>query len=399
VLRHPLALTTVTASALLLAACASAPQAEPAPTASVGHGQIAGAAEVSEPPLHLLTATTDGRLTLLDLLSEQTSGIGRIDAPLATATDGRYLFADTGDGVEIVDSGMWTWDHVDHFHYYRAEPRVLEKVPGRGMARVATTNSSTTGGTGIFFADGEAVLLDTEALSKGQVIEQFRVRMPQHDGYIVPVGDHALVTTGEDTVQVRDRGGRVSGEPVSCPDPAGTLTTRVGAVLGCRDGVLLAVATEAGTTIERIALPDGVAAPRVWANREGRPTAAGLSGDGSIVLLDTRERTATAITAPRPLIAVTAIDDASEHVLGLTADGRVSVIDGATGAELALTGPLVAASLAAGQTPALIADDRRAYLNGITEGELFEIDFADAGRIARTFATVDEPAFVAETGR
>lgn len=398
-MRHPLALTVITASTLLLAACASTPQPEPEPTAGAGHGQVAGAAEVSEPPLHLLTATADGRLTLLDLLSEEASGLGRIDAPLTTATDGRYLFADTGDGVEIVDSGMWTWDHIDHFHYYRAAPRVLERVPGHGTARVATTNSSTTGGTGIFFADGEAVLLDTEALSKGEVVERFRVRMPEHDGYIVPIGDHALVTTGEGAVQVRDRDGTVNGDPVACTDPAGTLTTRVGAVLGCRNSVLLAVAADAGTAVERIALPEGVAAPRVWANREGRPTAAGLSPDGSIVLLDTRERTATALAAPRPLIAVTAVDDASEHVLGLTVEGRVSVIDGATGAELALTEPLVAASLAAGRTPTLIADDRRAYLNGIAERVLFEIDFADAGRIARTFATIDEPAFVAETGR
>ncbi|WDG17965.1 ABC transporter [Microbacterium sp. Clip185] len=398
-MRHPLAFTALTASALLFAACASPPQSEPQPTAGAGHGQVAGAAEVSEPPLHLLTATTDGRLTLLDLLSEETSSLGRIDAPLATATDGRYLFADTGDGVEIVDSGMWTWDHVDHFHYYRAEPRVLEKVPGHGTARIATTNSSTTGDTGIFFADGEAVLLDTEALSKGEVAERFRVRMPEHEGYIVPVGDHALVTTGAGAVQVRDRDGALHGDPVPCADPAGTLTTRVGAILGCRDSVLLAVAADAGTVVERIALPDGVTAPRVWANREGRPTAAGLSPDGSIVLLDTRARTAATIAAPRPLLAVTAVDDASEHVLGLTADGRVSVIDGATGAELALTEPLVAASLAAGWTPTLIADDRRAYLNGITERVLFEIDFADAGRIARTFTTTDEPAFVAETGR
>lgn len=398
-MRHPLALTTVIASVLLLAACASAPENPPATTDDAGHGRISGAAEVSEPPLHLLTATSDGRVTLLDLLSEETSDVGRIDAPLATATDGRYLFADTGDGVEVVDSGVWTWDHVDHFHYYRAEPRVLEKVLGRGAARVATTNSSTTGGTGIFFAEGEAVLLDTEALSKGEIVERFRIRVSPHDGYVVPVGDHALVTTGDETVEVRDRDGAVSGDPVACVDPAGTLTTRVGAILGCRDGVLLAVASAAGTTIERIALAEGVAAPRVWANREGRPTAAGLGPDGSIVLLDTRRRTATTITAPRPLVAVTAVDDASEHVLGLTTDGRVSVIDGATGAELALTEPLVAASLAAGHTPALIADDRRAYLNGIAERVLFEIDFADAARIARTFATTDEPAFVAETGR
>lgn len=398
-MRHPLALITVTASALLLTACANTPSADPTPTGGAGHGRIAGAAEVSEPPLHLLTASADGKLTHLDLLNEETTDLGRIGVPRSTATDGRYLFADTGDAIEIVDSGMWTWDHVDHFHYYRAEPRLLEKLPGPGAVQIATTNSSTTGGTGVFFAGGEAVLLDTESLSKGEVVERFRIRVPQHDGYVVPVGDHALVTTGEGTVEVRDREGAVSGEPVACVDPAGTVTTRVGAVLGCRDDVLLAVASDAGIAVERIALPAGAAAPSAWSNREGRPTAAGLSPDGSIVLLDTRRRTTTTIAAPRPLVAVTAVDDASEHVLGLTTDGRVSVIDGVTGAETALTEPLVADSIAAGRTPTLIADDRRAYLNGIAERTLFEIDFADAGRIARTFATADEPVFVAETGR
>ncbi len=52
-----------------------------------------------------------------------------------------------------------------------------------------------------------------------------------------------------------------------------------------------------------------------------------------------------------------------------------------------------------GATPVLIADQHRAYLSGPAEHRLFEIDYADGARVARTFDTTDAPAFVAETGR
>ena len=66
---------------------------------------------------------------------------------------------------------------------------------------------------------------------------------------------------------------------------------------------------------------------------------------------------------------------------------------------LAETEPLVAESLAAGTTPSLIADQHRAYVSAPTEHRLYEIDYADGARIARTFETATAPAFVAETGR
>ncbi|MEV7694512.1 ABC transporter [Microbacterium sp. NPDC089189] len=403
-MRSRLLLLPLTVSVLALASCASTPPAStpsPADASADGHGAISGAQEVDEPPLHLATIAADGTVSQLDLLSEQTSDIGAIDPPTALATDGRYLFADTADGVTIVDSGMWTWDHVDHFHYYRASPALLGTVPGEGAATVATTNSSTTGGAGVYFAEtGDAVLLDVAALSRGEIVESFRLRTDPHAGMVVPVGSFALVTDADGTVSVHASDGDVvPGTRTACPDPRGTITTRVGAVVGCDDGALLASMQDGAVRIERIPLPEGAARPLSFANREGRPTAAGLSSDGRILLLDTRERQWVELPAPAPLVAVTAVDDADAHVVGLTADGRVVVIDGTSGTQLAITEPLVAASLARGDRPALIADDRRTYLTGPAEHLLFEIDVADGARIARTFTTSDEPLFVAETGR
>ncbi|MGN7966699.1 ABC transporter [Microbacterium sp. 22179] len=400
------------ALALGLAACTGAPADLPAETATDtpstgdGHGAIAGAEEVAEPPLGLTAIDPAGTVTHLDLLDETVTGIGAIDAPRAMTTDGRYLFADVGDGIEIVDSGVWTWDHVDHFHYYRASPALLGTVDGDGSATVATTNSSTSGGTGISFTDsGDAVLLSTEALSKGEIREQFRLEREPHAGLVVPVGSFALVTEAVDGVGARVAGYTADGEPTgldeTCAAPSGTITTRVGAVIGCADGALLAHVDDGELVVERIPYPADAPTGAVTSfdNREGRPTVAGLASPTDIRLLDTRARTWTLLTAPAPLVHVTAVDDEDGHLLGLAEDGRMLVLSAADGSLLAETAPLVAASLASGEAPVLVADQHRAYLSAPVERQLYEIDYADAARIARTFETATEPAFVAETGR
>lgn len=402
------------ALALLLGGCASTAEtnAGSQPTdgsgGGDGHGRIAGASEVSEPQLGLMTIDPAGDVRHLDLLDESTAELGSVPEPSKVTTDGRYVFAADEAGVSIVDSGRWTWDHVDHFHYYRAEPRVLDRVPGKGVAAVATTNSSTTGGTGVFFPDsGEAVLLDTEALSKGDVVETFRAEVEPHDGLVVPIGSHALITDAHGgiaaSVSVYDREGEpVPGTRTPCPHARGTIMTRVGAVIGCDDGALLATLDDDAVRIEHIPYPEGTtAAPATsFSGREGRPTVAALAGDDGIWLLDTRAREWMLLPAPEPLVQVTAVDDNDDHVLALTAGGRVVVLDGASGAVLAATEPLVAETLGAGTaTPVLIADQQRAYLNAPAEHRLYEIDFADAGRIARTFETPNAPSFVAGTGR
>ncbi|MDU0367890.1 ABC transporter [Microbacterium sp. KSW4-17] len=385
---------------LVLTGCAAPAAPAPEPSADT-HGAIDGAAELAEPALGLTTIDAAGSVSHLDLLEETTVEIGSVRAPSSVHSDGRYLFAADDEGVSIVDSGVWTWDHVDHFHYYRAEARVLGSVEGRGVATVATSNSSTTGGTGLFFpASGEAVLLDTEALSKGEVVERFRLERPAGGGLVVPVGSFAAVASaGEVTLHAAD--GDEVGAPTPCIDPAGTITTRVGAVIGCRDGALLVTVADAGPVIERIAYPAGTTAPRatVFANREGRPTVAAPAGEAGVWMLDTRERTWNLVPTAEPVVQATAVDDKDAHLLALTADGRVLVLDGETGELRAASVPLVGASLAAGNPVSLIADQQRAYLNGPAEGRLWELDFAAGARVAREFTPEDVPLFVAETGR
>jgi len=384
---------------LALAGCAApSPPAEPAPTA---HGQIDGASELAEPALGLTWIDADGRVSHLDLVDEATVDLGAVRAPASVHSDGRYLFSADAEGISIVDSGVWTWDHVDHFHYYRAPAKIVGEVAGEGVATVATSNSSTTGGTGVFFPDsGEAVLLDTEALSTGEVAERFRVTARPGAGLIAPVGSFAAIASaGQVSLHAGD--GTAIGSTAPCIDPAGTVTTRVGAVIGCRDGAVLVSIEGEQPVAEVIPYPPGTTAPRATSfhNREGRPSVAALAGDAGIWILDTRERTWTLLPAPEPLVQVTAVDDKNANVLALTVGGRVLVLDGDSGAVRAASDPLVSESLAAGLSATLVADQQRAYLNGPAENRMWEIDFADDARVAREFTPERSPLFFAETGR
>lgn len=374
---------------LLLAGCSPDPGA-PGPTATTDrpHGYVAGAREAREPQLRLLAVHPDGRTTIRDLLTDESSELDDVDAPEHASTDGRFLVTSDDDRTTIVDGGAWTVDHGDHTHYYAAEPRVVGHVGGGGAVEV---NSSETATTLTWPDRGEAVALDREALGQGEVTEVLRVEA----SVLLPFGDR-FVVGADDTVTVLDRGGRTVGEPVACPEPAGGIVTRAGAVVGCSDGAV--VVDEDGATT--VPLPEGTAErPTSFAARAGRPTVAGVARDGGAWLLDARERSWQHVPSDRPLRAVVAVDDADGHVVAVDDTGRVVVFattdatspDGRT----VTTDPVVPAD-----GPALLqVDAQRAYVADPTTGTVHEIDFADDARVARTIELGHPVGAFAEVGR
>lgn len=410
--RAPLSLIALTAGVALLAGCQASPSDTPAaPDADTtalgdavgdGHGAIAGARELAEPALHLTSIGTDGAVHHLDLIDEQSEILGDVAPADTLDSEGRFLFAGREGEVSIIDSGVWTWNHVDHFHYYEAPARILGEVEGAGTPRTVTSDL----GAGIYFDDGdagEAVLLDFEALKNGDVVESFRVDLDAPGSFVAPIPGGALIAdAGSGEIRRVDTSGAEL-DTTPCIEPAGSIATNVGVVVGCSDGAVLAVSDAGGTSFERIPYPEGGPSRALaFANREGRPTVAGRTDSSTFWLLDTRDRSWTAHDAGEPVVRVTAIDDADETVVAVTTDGSVLVISGSTGEQLARTAPLVAASLA---DPALaggvdlVADQRRTYLNGPAEQTLFELDPADGGRVARTFVVDHAPALFTETGR
>ncbi|MCZ4067578.1 hypothetical protein O1W71_07840 [Microbacterium sp. H37-C3] len=412
--RAPLSLIALTAGAALLAGCQATPSDSAAATPDAdatargealgdGHGAIAGARELAEPALHLTSIGTDGAVHHLDLIDEQSEVLGDIAPADTLDSEGRFLFAAREGEVSIIDSGVWTWNHIDHFHYYEAPSRILGELEGSGTPRTVTSDL----GVGVYFDDGdrggEAVLLDFDALKKGDIVESFRLDLDAPGSLVAPIPGGALIAdAGSGEIRRVDASGSEL-DTTPCVEPAGSIATNVGVVIGCADGAVLAVSDAAGTALESIPYPAGGPSRALsFANREGRPTVAGRTESSAFWLLDTRERSWTAHDAGLPIVRVTAVDDADETVVALAADGSVIVISGATGEQLSRTEPLVAASVADPALAAgvdLVADQRRTYLNGPAERTLFELDPADGGRVARSFPTEHAPALFAETGR
>lgn len=385
-----------------LAGCGASPAAPETPTDEItgdGHGEIAGAHELSEPALHLTTVDAEGAVDHLDLLDEETTTLAEIEPIDDLVSDGRYLFGIRDGSVSVIDSGVWTWSHIDHFHYYEAPSRVIGEIEGNGLATVVIGEV----GTGILF-DDEAVLLDTPALVDGEIVEGFRIPVEPHEGLVVPLTEGAVITEPDaegtaQTLRVVDADG-VAGESIACANAAGTITTVVGVVIGCADGAALSVGG-APSDWERIAYPADAALPATdFAGREGRPSVAALAGGTGVWLLDTRERSWTFQDLGEEIVRVAAVGDDADRMLALTASGSVLVLAG--GEVVARTEPLVGASiadpdLAAGVT--FVIDQNRAYLNGPAEQTMWEIDPADGARIARTFETKTIPLHLAGTGR
>ncbi|MBC9936236.1 MULTISPECIES: ABC transporter [unclassified Leucobacter] len=406
---------------LALVGCAE-PQTLPtdaaSPVRSADHGAVAEAVEVAEPQLHLVAIDRTGSTSMLDLLRNQASTLDRVTSPSEVTTDGRYVFAANDDGVEILDSGVWAWDHVDHFHYYRADARTIGVVPGRGIAQVSTGLLSTVGSTGLFFpTSGEAVLLDNAALAQGDIVETLRIDTGAQNGLVVPLEHGALVTgassgsradqlhlvgtDSEDDTETED-------QSVACVDPAGSITTRVGVVVGCADGAVLATQDGSGNTIiERIEYPANAAVPATeFTARKGRPTVAGIGEDPGVWLLDTRAKSWLWIPSDVDLLAAAAVDDDAGHVVTVGSDGVVRVHAAETGELLAASDPLLNETLSglAGdpELAALVTvtvDADRAYVNAPAEGVVYEIDFADDARIARVLDTGVRPDHLVEVGR
>ncbi|MBN9177477.1 MAG: ABC transporter [Microbacterium sp.] len=368
---------------------------DPASTGTA-HGVVAGAEEVSEPPLALLSVDAAGAVGLVDLLTGEASELGAAGTPSALASDGRYGFVTTPDGVAIVDSGRWSWNHGDHFHFYLAPPRVIGTVPGAGVATVTWGILSTAGSTGIRFADsGDAVLLDNAALSRGEIVETFRLQTPPGPGLIAPLHDGALVTHGEHLVYYGP-GGEATDAAAPCAGASGAITTVAALAIGCADGALLATWEDGRVVFTHVPFPTDAAADRATAfdGRKGRPTVAALAGAAGFWLLDTRAATWQFVATRSPLVHVTAVDDADGHVVALDVEGRVRVFR--DGAELAATDPLIAAVTAG---VSLTLDGQRAYLNDPSAGLVHETDYADGARVARTLQTPTAPFFLAEVGR
>ncbi|MEW2354760.1 hypothetical protein [Spirillospora sp. NPDC029432] len=389
--RRGLPILAAGAAVALLAACGGSGDgsdgtgaaAEPVP-----HGYVEGAEEAGEAQWRLVLAEAGGgRVRALDPATEKVTEIGTVDGLTGIATDGRFAYLATAGGVRIADTGVWTVDHGDHVHYYRARAGVVGDLAGAGADTVAGDAARTA-----LAAPGGVRVLDREALGKGEIRQAAsitgRTALPYGERLLVPSGDGGRVA-------VHDRSGRrVSELPEPCPEPRGQAVTRRGAVLGCADGALLVTGDGGRFAAEKIAYPGTVPAGERAGRFHHRPGAAVLAaaaGDDGAWVLDLAAKEWHRVGSG-PAAAVNAVgEDAPVLVLG--EDGTLSSYDAETGKRLTSRRLLKDTRNAVIQV-----DTARAYVNDPAGRAVHEIDYADDLREARTFDLGFAPAHMVETG-
>ncbi|WP_042164494.1 hypothetical protein [Streptomyces sp. NBRC 110035] len=383
---------------------ASAPPASP--SATTPHGYVEGAQEKAEQQTRLLLNDPSGGDTrVLDLITGESHEVSRAPDTSALTTDGRFGHLHGADGTRVLDTGAWTVDHGDHVHYYRTAIRGVGRLSDGPRTRVRSDAAVTV----VTHGDGRAEIHRRADLEAG-TLGTPRPLPGTHTGAVVPYEEHLLTLTddteGTPKVAVYDREGeRVAAPDATCEEPRGDAVTRRGAVLGCVDGALLVRADDGTFTAERI--PYGAGVPEReratdFRHRAGSDTLTAPAGDRAVWVLDVTERTWTRVETG-PAVAANTAGEGSP-LLVLRTDGVLYGYDIATGEQVSRTKPLLKDVPGTGPDattprPVIEVDRSRAYLNDPAGKRVYEIDYNDDLRIARTFDLDIEPALMVETGR
>lgn len=268
-----------------------------------GHGHIEGAEELDEAATSLAVLSATGELSLIGLEDLSVTPVTRVEGATTAATDRRLLaLGGAGGRVSLADSGVWTQDHGDHQHYYRAPATALgplaapaaaggrETVEAESAPPTIASSAQYTAVT----ASGRMTLLDRRALEQGQVSPVMTAEVDP-GSYAAPLGSH-VVAVRQGQALLLDEQGTAVGDSLPCPRATGGIATRAGVVLGCEGGaVVVSLPDPQAQTpvLEWVALPE--TAPQgtslvSFGARPGRPKVAALDSHGGWWSLSIRER-------------------------------------------------------------------------------------------------------------
>ncbi|MFC7550494.1 hypothetical protein [Plantactinospora sp. GCM10030261] len=379
---------------LAVSACGSTKQ-QPQDVEETPHGYVEGAEELAEPQSAIAYAARGAqRLRLLDLGTGSEKEVGlSVDAERLTE-DGRFVYVDDGDRtVEIVDAGVWTVDHTDHVHYYRAPSRSVGTLTLDAPVRtIAGFEAHTTVGT----LDGTVTVLDRRKLEAGTLTELATIDSNSSTPLAVPYAEQLLVAVGDDPQRPADRivAMDAKGQPtgtldVPCAHPRGWAVLRGGAAIACADSLVRIKQEGDKLTATMLASPRTPVSPDGFGYRP-RSNEAAMADRTGIWSVNAAKATLRYVPATgRELVAAASPADGST-VLALDASGTLISYHLGTGKVLAEK-PLRAAGLT--------LDADRAYLSDPEGQAIHEIDYRDGLRTARTLRVAERPDLTVEVGR
>ena len=388
------------AAAMAVAACAvtgcagGGTPAAPSSEAAAGADEVVidGASELDGPLTKLvLIDPATGDTSVYDAVAEVETRVGSYGPVAAVDGDGRFAYLQTGGRTTIVDAGAWTFDHGDHYHYFATEPAEVATVDVP-----ATSVNASNFIAAVQTATETVKLLDREKLAQKAVEEPAGFAVGADVAAAVPYGGRVITVTPTGRIQVVDNTG-AKDLPGECPDPSWSMPTRRAAVFGCGSGAVRITGGAGDLAVTAMPYPADAPAQRPvrMHHRDRSDVFAGIS-DTAVWVLDSRQRKWTTIPVPDAVAANTAGDGT---VLLLRRDGTLSAFDVNTLAETARVPVFPSGLPPEGFQPVIDIDSDRAYVNNAAAWEIYEIDYADGLRIARTLTTEVSPGLMVEAGR
>lgn len=347
--KAPLLGSMAVAAALVVAGCGAPTTAGQGATPAASHSDHAyddhnhddhghgghddKATETLEASPRLVVATETGVAVLDEKLVTLATFTTEARPTLTTVHDGRHVAAVQGTAgkVNIIDAGSWAQGHGEHFHYFTAEPALLDEAL-KGGKPVHVVGHAKAHVTAVYFDEaGSAQLLTTEALEHHELddLKTTGAKAPHH-GVIVPLADGTFLVSQRgadalpDTIDHVDAKG-VTTKTFDCKGLHGETVVGTTAAFGCSDSIVI---IRDGVET-RIANPDasGERVGAIVADRKARIFVGDWAAD-SLVFITNDQAKVVEVGAEFSNIAVT--PDGRFTVIGT--DGNVGIYD-ATGAE------------------------------------------------------------------
>ncbi|CDQ47146.1 zinc ABC transporter permease AztB [Mycolicibacterium neoaurum] len=384
----------VVAIGCVVAGCATdTTTSEPPPSAVTTDGVTVedGAREADGPLTKLvLVDPPTGEVSVYDAVDETETRIGTYGPVDTVAGDGRFAYLRTGARTTVIDSGAWTFDHGDHYHYFTSSPAQVATLD-LPVASVTSSNSTVA----VRSETGATELLMRERLGQKSV-QRSPLTPPADAALVAPYGSRVVTVTADGRIWVTDAAGSAV-VPGECRQASWAVPTRRAVLFGCDTGAIRVTGGEKNLTVTAAPYPADAPArrPTRMHHRARADVVAGVA-DGTVWMLDSRQRSWTVLPIADAVAANTAGDGT---ILVLHRDGALSAHDALTRTETARTALFGNPVPPSGFQPVIEIDSDRAYVNDAAARAVYEIDYADGLRIARTLRTDVSPGLMVEAGR
>ena len=323
---------------------------------------VAEVVEVGEPRRLLVLASHDEPLlVLIDLADGSTESV-EMEAMASQhgsslGESGRFmLVGHSGEdgGVTVVDTGVWSEPHGNHFHHYTTAPAVVGHIDGPFPSHLVSHDGLNT-----FWFDGtgEFTVVTSESLEDGELTVMDTVSTGQpHHGFAVPLQDAFFVTVPTDDMEEMPNVVGISGldgavqTEATCPNTHGETILANGAGAACTDGIVLMTEEDGTWTSTRLPYPQ-VDEEDPWGYGPARPWSLFPNADSSLVaapfgstyvlIADPDEGTSQAVDLGEFVSSGQFVSPVSTqwvdagHVTALTDDGSLHLIDAEAGSLVA----------------------------------------------------------------